>query len=296
MPPLSAQATYRDPELGPSRQLDLPGGPIRVHERGEGPAVVLVHGLLVNANLWRKVVPRLAPEARVVTLDLPLGPHAEATPPGTDLSPPAFGDLIADAIEALGLEDVTLVGNDTGGGLVQIAVSRRPERIGALVLTSCDAFEHFPPPMVKPLLPPLKHPTVAGALFAPMRLGPVQGLFFKPLAHQPIERAVRDSWVLPALTDKEIRRDIAAAVRDIEPSHTLKAAEQLAHFDRPAVVAWSADDVVFARRHGERLAELLPQGRLELIEGARTFSAEDRPARLAEIIAEMTRRAVPAAA
>src|SRR4051794_4733607 len=130
MSSLTAKATYRDPELGPARQLDLPGGPIRVHERGEGQAVVLVHGLLVNANLWRKVVPRLADKARVIALDLPLGAHAEAMPAGTDLSPPAFGDLIADAIAALGLEDVTLVGNDTGGGLVQIAVSRHPERIG----------------------------------------------------------------------------------------------------------------------------------------------------------------------
>src|SRR4051812_20791376 len=180
MSSLSAKATYRDPELGPARQLDLPGGPLRVHERGEGPAVVLVHGLLVNANLWRKVVPRLAGSARVITLDLPLGAHPEALPPGTDLTPPAFGELIADAVEALGLEDVTVVGNDTGGGLVQIAVAGRPERIGGLVLTSCAAFEHSPPPMVKPLLPPLKRPAVTGALFAPMRLGPVQSLFFKP--------------------------------------------------------------------------------------------------------------------
>lgn len=293
---MNDKATYRDPELGPARTLEVGGVPLRVHERGEGPAVVLVHGLLVNANLWRKVVPALAGNARVITLDLPLGAHTEALPPGTDLSPPAFGDLIAGAIEALGLEDVTLVGNDTGGGLVQIAVARHPERIGALVLTSCDAFEHFPPPMVKPLLPPLRRPRLAGALFAPMRFGPVQSLFFKPLAHQPVERAVRDTWVLPALTDAGIRRDIAAAVKDIEPSHTQAAAEALASFDRPAVVAWSADDMVFTRRHGVRLAELLPQGRLELIEGARTFSPEDQPGRLAELIAEMTRRAVPAAA
>jgi pimeloyl-ACP methyl ester carboxylesterase len=293
---MTNKATYRDPGLGPARTLDVDGIPLRVHERGEGPAVVLVHGLLVNANLWRKVVPALAGSARVITLDLPLGAHAEALPPGTDLTPPALGDLIAGAIEALGLEDVTIVGNDTGGGLVQIAVARHPERIGALVLTSCDAFEHFPPPMVKPLLPPLKRPRVAGALFAPMRLGPVQSLFFKPLAHRPVERAVRDTWVLPALTDAGIRRDIAAVVKDIEPSHTLAAAERLASFDRPAIVAWSADDMVFTRRHGERLAELLPQGRLELIEGARTFSPEDQPEKLAELIAEMTRQAVPAAA
>lgn len=291
-----AKATYRDPALGPARDLELPGGVLRVHERGEGPAVVLVHGLLVNANLWRRVVPLLAPSARVVALDLPLGAHAQPMPEGTRLDPPSLGDLIADAIAALGLEDVTIVGNDTGGGLVQIAVARHPERIGSLVLTSCDAFEDFPPPMVKPLLPPLKRPGLTRALLSPARLGVLQPALLKPLARRPIERAVRDSWVLPALTDAGVRRDVAAVARRIEPRHTLEAAERLRSFDRPALVAWSSDDLFFARRQAERLAELLPQGRLEWIEGARTFSPEDRPERLAELIGEMTGRAVAAAA
>src|SRR5215211_7156625 len=94
--------TWRDPFLGTPRDLDLPQGKLRCFEAGSGPPIVFVHGLLVNANLWRKVVAKLSPDFHCVALDLPLGSHVLTMPEGTDLSPPAVADLIADAIEALG--------------------------------------------------------------------------------------------------------------------------------------------------------------------------------------------------
>src|SRR3712207_1970637 len=114
---------WRADELGPARRLELAQGTIRYHETGEGPTVVFVHGALMNANLWRGVVGRLRDTHRCVTLDLPFGAHLEPLPPGADLSPPAAADLIADAIAALELDDVTLVANDTGGALSQILVT-----------------------------------------------------------------------------------------------------------------------------------------------------------------------------
>ena len=128
---------WRAESLGPTRELALQQGALRYHSVGSGPAIVFVHGALVNANLWRKVVAELSADFRCVTLDLPFGSHVVPMPPDADLSPPAVADLIADAIEALELDDVTLVGNDTGGAMCQLVVTRRPERIGALVLTSC---------------------------------------------------------------------------------------------------------------------------------------------------------------
>jgi pimeloyl-ACP methyl ester carboxylesterase len=217
-------------------------------------------------------------------------------PPDADLGPRALADLVADAIAEVGLDDVTLVGNDTGGGLCQLVAAHRPERIGALVLTSCDAFEHFPPPLVRPLLAPLRFPALARLLFAPLRLGVLGDAMLRPLARRPIERAVRDSWVLPGLTDAGVRRDLAKVAAGLDPRHTLEAAEALRSFDRPALVAWSADDLLFAKRHARRLAELLPQGRLEWIEGARSFSAEDRPDRVAELVGSMLRRPAGVAA
>src|SRR3712207_1174310 len=99
---LSAAASWRDPILGDPREIDLPGGRIRVFEAGSGPTLVFVHGLLVNANLWRKPIARLRKDFRCVALDLPLGSHTLPLPPGSPNTPHTLADLIADALDALG--------------------------------------------------------------------------------------------------------------------------------------------------------------------------------------------------
>jgi pimeloyl-ACP methyl ester carboxylesterase len=280
-------ADWRSPDLGPAQTLDLGGGrSIRAHVAGEGPAIVFVHGALVNANLWRKVVPRLDGYTRV-TLDLPLGSHLEPMPRGADLRPPALADLIADSLGALGLTDVTLVGNDTGGGLCQIVATRRPERIGALVLTSCDAFDNFPPRFFRIVLAPARIPGMVPIAFGALRLRPLRRL---PIAYGwlttgPIDRDAEDSYVLPVLTRGGIRRDLRKVLGGLDPTYTLDAAAKLASWDRPALIAWSSKDRFFPPEHAERLAKVIPGARLEWIEGARTFSAEDEPERLAAAIA-----------
>src|SRR5690348_9312821 len=112
---MNEKASWRSPALGDAREIDLPQGTLRVHETGTGQPIVFVHGLLVNANLWRKVVPTLSGDFRCLCLDMPLGSNVRPMPKDADLTPYALADLVADAIEKLGLEDVTLVGNDTGG-------------------------------------------------------------------------------------------------------------------------------------------------------------------------------------
>jgi pimeloyl-ACP methyl ester carboxylesterase len=288
----NANADWRAEELGPARTLELDGGRLRVHVSGEGPAVVLVHGVLVNANLWRGVAARLDGFARV-TIDMPLGSHLVPMP-ARPLTPPDLGALIGEAVTALGLEDVTLVGNDTGGALCQLAASHRPPWLGRLVLTSCDAFEHFPPAMLKPLFVQLRLPGGALAALTPLRMRSTRRLpiAYGLLTHAPIPDAPSDSYVLPALQSADVRADLVRVSRGIDARHTLEAAERLRAFDRPALIAWSADDRFFPRADGERLAATIPGARFELVAGARTFSPEDRPERLAELIAAFARETV----
>jgi pimeloyl-ACP methyl ester carboxylesterase len=282
---------WRSPELGPAKTLELQGGRLRYHDTGEGPPVVFVHGVIVNANLWRKVVPRLARTHRCIALDMPFGSHIEPMP-GADLSPPAVANLIADAIEALGLEDVTLVGNDTGGAMCQLVAVHRPERLGRLVLTSCDSYEHFPPTLFKFFKPLEKITPAIPVLFAPLRLRAARRL---PIAYgwvtkQAIEpREAEDSYVLPLLEDGRIREDLRRLIPGLDARYTLEAAERLRSFDKPVLLAWSAEDKLFPRSDAHRLAATFPNARLEWIEGARTFSAEDRPERVAELIAAFTK-------
>lgn len=260
-----------------------------VHVAGAGPAIVFVHGALVNANLWRKVVPELDGFTRVA-LDMPLGSHAEPMP-DRDLSVPGAARLIGEAVEALGLRDVTLVGNDTGGALCQIAASTRPGWLGRLVLTSCDAFENFPPGPLRHLIPIFRLPGVIPVAFAGMRSRRLRQL---PIAYglgvnEPIDRDAEDTYALPMLARREIRADLRRFLRDPGPPHTIAAAERLRDFDRPALIAWSADDRFFPLADAERLATTIPGARLELIADSRTFSPEDQPERLAELIAGFVR-------
>src|SRR5262249_5593821 len=259
------KATWRDPALGQPRDLDLAQGPVRCFEAGSGSPIVFVHGVLVNANLWRKVVPRLAPDFHCIALDLPLGAHELPMKPTADLSPPGVANLIADPSEALGLEEVRLVGNDTGGALCQLLVTSRPERIGRLVLTSCDYRDNFPPPMFSyfKLLPPLS--ALVPVLFAPMRLRALTPLPFAPawLSNRPVERRAGDSYLLPLFGDRGVRADLNKMIRGVDKRFTNEAADHLTEFDRPALLAWSRQDRFFKPEHAVRLAADLPDTRLE---------------------------------
>src|SRR3954471_23474301 len=95
--------------LGDKRTVEVPAGTIECRERGEGPPVVFVHGVGVNADLWRNVVPALAAHHRCIAPDLPLGSHSHPMRAGTDLSLPGLARIVADLIEALGLDDVAVV-------------------------------------------------------------------------------------------------------------------------------------------------------------------------------------------
>ena len=110
------------------------------------PPVLFVHGILVDHRLWVRVAEGLAQRGfRCILPDWPLGSHTTPVNDGADLSPRGIATLIRDFIVALGLSDVTLVGNDTGGGLCQFVVDAHPDVVGRLVLTNCDAFDKFPP-------------------------------------------------------------------------------------------------------------------------------------------------------
>jgi pimeloyl-ACP methyl ester carboxylesterase len=274
---LTERANWRAPILGAAKTLDLPGGRIRYHDVGSGPALVFVHGLLVNANLWRKLVERLSGDFRCVVLDLPFGSHRLPLGPAAPRGPMAAADMVADAIEALDLDDVTLIGNDSGGAISQIVVTTRPERIGRLVLTSCDYRENFPPKIFSYIKPAAAVPGLLWALLQPMRL------------RLPIERAAEDSYVLPAIHERALRDDARALIKGADISQTIAAADLLHSFDRPALIAWSADDRVFPVADAHRLATELPQGRVELVPDAYTFSMEDNPDRLAQMIADFVR-------
>jgi pimeloyl-ACP methyl ester carboxylesterase len=223
---------------------------------------------------------------RCIVPDLPLGSHRTAMRPDADLSPYGLARLIADLLEHLDLHDATLVANDTGGALTQLVVTRHPERVGRLVLTPCDAFDNFLPPMLRPLQ--YVGGYVPGALALITQTMRSDALMKSQLGFGPLVVRHRPDlyrrWVEPPRTDRNVRRDLRKVFRGIRPRYTLEAAELLPGFHKPALIAWAEDERLFPREHAARLAELLPDARLETVADSRTFIPLDQPGSLAGLI------------
>jgi pimeloyl-ACP methyl ester carboxylesterase len=269
-------------------EIQLSQGTVHYRDEGSGAPIVLIHGLLVNGTVWDRLVEGLSADWRCIVPDLPLGSHRIAMNANAELSPTGLAALIAELLEKLELDQITLVGNDTGGALCQLVCAHHPERIGRLVLINCDAFENFPPPSIKPVVRMLARvPGAVAMLDWAARLPAVRRMSqsMMPLTVTPVPDSVLRSWVAP-LHDRRIRRDLVRVLRGIEPRYTLDAAERLRRFQRPTLIVWGLRDRFFPVDDAERLARTLPQARLERIDNARTFVQLDVPDRLGALVSE----------
>lgn len=280
---------WRSPLLGERLELELPQGRLEAFRRGAGPPLVFAHGWLANANLWRRVVDGLADRFACHVLDLPLGAHRVALDPGADLSAEGCGELIANAIAALGLDGVTLVGNDSGGAYSQVAVSRRPERVARLVLTSCETpHDEFPPSPFDGLPAVAADPAQLRQLLSALEDPEVRKLpaAFGLLTKHPLDPAASDSYALPCLRDEGVLRDTAKAMAGASTAAVRAAGAGLVEsWQRPVLLAWSREDPVFPLAHARRYADELPRAELVELEDSYSFTPEDQPAGLAAAIA-----------
>jgi pimeloyl-ACP methyl ester carboxylesterase len=211
--------------------------------------------------------------------------------PHADLSPPGLAALVAAFLDRLDLHDVTLVANDTGGAIAQIVIAERPERLGRVVLTSCESLERFFPPAFASL------PTVAripGAMWLLARSLRARALHRLPftfgwVAKRPIPPDIVDSYLLPSRRSPAVRHDLRRFLRGVHRRHTLAAARSFPSFTKPVLLAWAAEDRLFPVELAHRLACLLPRATVISITDSYTFIPEDRPDRLAELVVDFAR-------
>jgi pimeloyl-ACP methyl ester carboxylesterase len=272
--------------------IDLPQG--RLSYRAAGPPssarppVVFLHGLLVDSRLWGPVGERLAAEGvRSYAPTLPLGAHDHPMNADADLSPHGIAGLVGDFIAALGLDNVTIVGNDTGGAICQLMLAGDTGRIGAAVLTNCDAFAAFPPRALAPLFFAGRHPAIVACLVPGLRSAAVRTgrLGFGPLTSAPLDAELTRGWIEP-LADKAIRRDLAKFARGVHARVLVEAAGRFGQFAGPVKILWGDDDAYFPAALGRQLSEAFPHATLGTVPGGRTFLPLEHPdAVAAEIIA-----------
>ena len=276
-------------ELGPRATVRVPGaGEIEYRSSGSGRPIVFAHGVGVNGDLWRSVAPALSQDGgfRCIAPDLPLGAHSIPLDDKPEMSLPGLATLLGGFFDALDLRDAVLVANDTGGAITQAFIGRKPERVGALVLTSCDAFDRYPPPAVAYLETVARVPGGLWLLGRAVQTRFVQRL---PIAYgwattRPVEPRIMESYVSGVRASAGVRADLARVLRGARDEDMHAASLSVREFDRPALVAWAEDDKFFPVWHGQTLAALMPNARFELVSGSRTFIPEDQPGRLVQLI------------
>ena len=254
---------------------------------GDGPIVVLVGGLAMSASVWRTVVAELSPTHRCLALTLPLGSHRRPMNPYADLSTRGLARLEGEFLEVLDLADVTLVGNDSGAFLFTAA--QDVGRISRLVITTCEAFENFPPGLPgSSLVWSARLPGGVALSAQALRCRFLRRLpmTYGWMSKRSVPHEIVDAWVAPLVGSREIRRDLRKYLLTAQRGDMLAAAEELRSFDRPTLVVWTPEDRVMKPEHGRRFADLLPHARLVEIEDSFTLIPEDQPLVLARHIRE----------
>ena len=264
------------------RSVVTPSGQISYTESGTGPVALFVHGVLLNGHLWRHQLDQLSDLRRCIAVDL-LAHGDTAIAADQDVSVTANAKMLQEFLDALQIDQVDLVGNDSGGGIAQIFAALNPSRVRTLTLTDCDTHDNWPPEAFKPFLEMAAGGGLRGALDAMLTdknfyrsaqaLGPA---YERPeqLADETIERYLR-----PLVSSEKRTYDLQRFLGAFDNKHTLAVEAQLRKLQAPTLIAWGTDDVFFDLQWSHWLAEAIPGTRRRIeLKGARIFFPEERAA------------------
>jgi pimeloyl-ACP methyl ester carboxylesterase len=260
--------------------VETASGRIGYTENGSGPVALFVHGVLLNGHLWRHQLAHLSDVRRCIAVDL-LAHGETQIAPTQDVSVAANATMLEEFLDALGIDRVDLVGNDSGGGIAQIFAARHPARIRSLTLTDCDAHDNWPPEAFKPFLAMAAAGGLRGTLDAmlsdksvyrsPQALGP---------AYEHPERvsdASIERYLCPFVQTEQRTRDLQRFLAAFDNAHTRAVEARLKTLEAPTLIVWGTDDVYFDVKWSRWLADTIPGTRRRVeLENARIFFPEER--------------------
>jgi pimeloyl-ACP methyl ester carboxylesterase len=264
------------------RSVVTPSGRISYTEAGTGPVALFVHGVLLNGHLWRHQLAELSDMRRCIAVDLLAHGDTEIAA-DQDVSVTANAQMLREFVDVLGIEQVDLVGNDSGGGIAQIFAALDPSRVRSLTLTDCDAHDNWPPDAFKPFLEMAAAGGLRGALDAML----ADKNFFRsaqalgPAYEHPesVADETIEAYLRPLVRTDRRTRDFQRFLAAFDCKHTLAVEAQLRKLKTPTLIVWGTDDVYFDVRWSHWLAETIPGTRRRVeLEGARIFFPEERPA------------------
>ena len=247
---------------------------------GQGQPLLFIHGAFSNQYTWRKIIPELSKHYRCIAPSWPFGAHRQAFSHQADLTPKGITAFIQQFIEALHLEQVVLVANDTGGAYAQIFTASHPEKVTKLILSNCEGLEVFPPKKFSSLPKLVRFPGYTRLMAQAFKLKPLlkTPTTFGLLSNSLHKEELFDLYAKDFSQQKAIRQDFKKLAMGWHPKYTQEAAEKLKKFNKPVLVLWGNDDVqLFPVRLGKRIADIFPDAQFMEIPNAMTYIQEDQP-------------------
>jgi len=269
-------------------ELELTAGTIEYEDSGgDGPVLVLLAGGAMDGSVWDPVVEELRGEFRCVVPTLPLGAHRKPMRRDADLTLAGYGVMVGELLERLDLREATLVQNDHAAALVH--AGENPTRVARLVISSCEAFENYPPGIAGQNLRLLA--LLPGGLFAAMQALRLRALRRLPItfgwmSKRPLPDELLDRWLEPLQSQRGVRRDLSRYAGSARRRQMVAVCERLRSFERPALIVWTPEDKIARPEHGKRFAALLPDARLVEVADSYTLIMRDQPQVFARAIRE----------
>jgi pimeloyl-ACP methyl ester carboxylesterase len=261
------------------RTVSTPCGTIGYVERGRGPVALFVHGVLLNGFLWRHQLDALQDVRRCIAVDLLAHGHTDAAE-GQDVSVTANAHMLAQFLDALGIDRVDLIGNDSGGGICQIFAALYPQRLRSLTLSNCDAHDNWPPEAFQPFVAMVAAGGLAETIRAMVADKNVFRAALAPAYERPdaVSDATVDAYLQPFAQSARRMDELERFVNAFDCRHTLAIEDGLRTLQAPTLIAWGTDDVYFPLEWSRWLQRTIP-GTTRRIDfpGARIFFPEERP-------------------
>lgn len=266
--------------MATNKSVHTPSGTIAYAEQGQGPVALFVHGVLLNKHLWRHQLAGLSDIRRCIAPDLLAHGDTQAAA-GADVSVTANARMLAQFLDAMKIDRVDLVGNDSGGGIAQIFAALYPERVRSLTLTDCDAHDNWPPEAFKPFLAMAAAGGLGDTLEAMLK---DKNVYRSPQALGPayedaasVSDADIETYLRPLLKSPERLEEFRRFLAAFDNRHTLAIEDRLKKFAAPTLIVWGTDDVYFPVEWARWLARTIP-GTKRTVEltGARIFFPEER--------------------
>lgn len=263
-----------------TKSVKTPSGRISYVEAGSGPVVLFVHGVLLNKHLWRKQLAALSDIRRCIAVDLLAHGDTEISP-DQDVSVTANANMLREVLDALSIDQVDLVGNDSGGGISQIFSALNPNRVRTLTLSDCDTHDNWPPEAFKPFL----EMAAAGGLKDTLSAMLADKTIYRspgalgPAYEHPENVTDEDieTYLSPFLRNEQRIKDLQRFGGAFDNHHTLAIEPQLRQLQVPTLIVWGTDDVYFPVKWAYWLHGAIPGAKPPVIyEGARLFFLEER--------------------